>query len=266
MYPVMSFNVLRSFPAIALSVCAALLSGGAICSAGDAYTLENYATVDYSGRAAGLASSTVWSILGPIDEQGLRLKLDGFAGVYGESNASVISSAFMAANMKTLTDLMAGYQLHWDSLWIKLYAGAALQRQTRLFSRYGVVVSTQEYGATAAVETFWRGPGRLWGSMNLSWLQFDDTFSLYERAAYEVVRAGEGLNVSIGAETGTISKSANAYRLGRRLDVQERFVKGGALIDLRYFSHDLTLSGGMEEASSEGVWRPYATLSYGQKF
>jgi hypothetical protein len=258
--------VLRLFHAIALGVCAALLSGGASCLAGEDPRLETYATVDYSGRAAGLASSTIWSVLGSIDGQGPRLKLDGFAGLYGESNASVISSAFMAANMKALTDVMAGYQLHWEGFWIKLYAGAALQRQTRLFWRYGAIVATEEYGATAAIETYWQGPGRLWGSLNLSWLQFDDTASLYERAAYEIVGAGEGLKVSVGAETGTILKSANAYRLGRRLDVQESFVKGGALLNLRYFSHDLTLSGGLGEASSEGVWRPYATLSYGKKF
>jgi hypothetical protein len=60
--------------------------------------------------------------------------------------------------------------------------------------------------------------------------------------------------------------NANSYSEGKRLDLYNEYVREGALLNLRFWSNDLTLSGGMAKASDEGVWRPYATLSYGKKF
>ncbi len=37
-------------------------------------------------------------------------------------------------------------------------------------------------------------------------------------------------------------------------------------MDLRYGSHDLTLSGGLAQASDEAKWRPYASIRYGKQF
>jgi hypothetical protein len=238
----------------------------ASCFAADAPRFESYVTVDYSGRAAGLASTTVWSVFAPLDEPGFRLKLDGFGSIYGETNASVFSNVFMAADLKMLTDVMAGYQIQWDRFWIKIYGGGAFQGRTRIFWEYGRAVPMQVFGAAAAIESYWRGRGRYWASADISWLQIDNTACFYERVGYEAIRMEEGLIVSGGTEIGAILKRANVYRLGRRLDDMESFVKGGALLNLRYFSHELTLSGGLERASEETGWRPYATLSYGKKF
>ncbi len=228
--------MLRRFLANALAACAALIPGGASCRAGEAYTFETYATVDYSGTAAAIASSTVWSFLGPIEEPGFRLKVDSFTGIYGQSNASLFSSAFMAADLNMLADVMAGYQFHWDRFWIKAYAGGAYQAQTQIFWSIGQMVPLKEFAAAAAIETYWQGPGRLWASMNVSWLEFDNTVSFYDRVAYEAVRDYEGLKVSVGAELGAIFKSADLYSVGRRLDDEESFVKGGPLLNLRYYS------------------------------
>ena len=114
-------------------VCAAFVAPCFPCLAGDVQHFETYLTADYSGNAAALASSTVWSVFGPIDQRGFRLKVDGFASVNGENNANVFSSAFMAAGLETLGDVMVGYQLAWKDIWIKLYAGAAYQAQTQIF-------------------------------------------------------------------------------------------------------------------------------------
>ncbi len=213
-----------------------------------------------------MASSTVWSSFAPVDQPGFRLKLDGFTSIYGASNASVFSGAFMASDLETLADLMAGYQVQWGQLWIKLYGGAAYQGQTRIFWQVGQTVPLQNYGAAAGIETYWRGDGRFWASANVSWLQIDETVSLYERAAYEFAEVIEGLSVSCGAEIGATLKNADIYRTGTQLADEEGFVKGGALLNLRYGSHDLTLSGGMQKASDDGPWSLYATLSYGKKF
>jgi hypothetical protein len=261
----MSLVVLRPVCSKFAGVCATIIAGVVSCQAADGPRLESYVTADYSGRSASLASSMVWSVFGPLEAPGFRLKLDSLGSVYGESDAAVFSSAFMAADLKMLADVMAGYQFEWDRFWIKLYAGAALQRQTRVVWQYGFVFPSQEYGATAAIESFWR-EDRLWISTDVSWLQIDNTTSFLERVAYEAIRIEEGFTVSGGAEMGAVLKRANNYRLGKRLDDMESFVKGGALIEIEYFSHELTLSAGLEKASDEAEWRPYATFSYGKKF
>jgi hypothetical protein len=258
--------VLRRLCLKVAGVCAALLAVAPICYAADGPRFESYITADYSGRAGGLASSTVWSAFGPLDQPGFRLKLDGFSSAYGDTNASMFSNAFMAADLNALADIMAGYQVQWDRLWIKFYGGAAYQRSTRIFWRYGRITPLEDYGAAAAVESFWRGAGRFWASADVSWLQIDNAACFYERVGYEAIRMEEGLIVSGGTEIGAILKRANEYRVGRRFDDTERFVKGGALLNIRYFSHELTVSAGLEKAGDEAEWRPYATLSYGRKF
>ncbi len=144
-------------------VCVAVAAGYLPCAADDLPRFETYVTADYSDRAAALASSTVWSFLGPIEQPGFRLKVDGFANISGETNASVFSSAFMASDVKTDGDVMAGYQFNRDNIWIKLYAGAAYQSQAQIFWQVGQTVQQQAFGATAAIETFWRGSGRILG-------------------------------------------------------------------------------------------------------
>ena len=247
-------------------VCAWIVAAFLPCLADDVQHFETYVTADYSGRAAALASSTVWSVFDPIDQPGIRLKVDGFASVYGETNANVFSSAFMAADLKTLGDVMVGYQLNWKDIWIKIYAGAAYQAQTQAFWDVWQMTQQQSYGTTAAVETYWKGSSGFWISANLSWLQFDNTTSFYDRIAYQILHDIEGLDLSVGAETGAMVRNADIYKDGRRLDIYNEYVREGALINFRYGSHDLTLSGGFARASDENAWRPYATISYGKKF
>jgi hypothetical protein len=258
--------VLRRLFGRSAIVCAAAAAACSPCLAEDVLRFETYVTADYSTRSAALASSTVWSLFGPIDQPGFRLKVDGFACVNGENNANVFSSAFMASDLKALGDVMAGYQLKWENIWVKLYAGAAYQSQALAFWQAGQLVQQKSYGATAAVETFWQGSGRLWASGNLSWLQFDNTGAFYGRIAYEIMQDSDGLTLSTGAETGAMIKNADIYKEGRRLDLYNEYVREGALINFRYGRNDLTLSGGFAKASDESAWRPYATLSYGRKF
>jgi len=234
--------------------------------ADDVQRFETYVTADTSTRAAALATSTVWSLFSSIDQPGIRLKIDGFASVFGETNANVFSSAFMAADLKALGDVMAGYQLHWEQIYVKVYAGAAYQAQTQAFWQAEQLIQQRSYGATAAVETFWQGSSGIWASGNLSWLQFDNTGAFYGRVAHKVLQESEGLNLSIGAETGAMIKNADIYKDGKRLDLYNEYVREGALFNLRYGSNELTVSGGFAKASDEGAWRPYATISYGKKF
>ncbi len=227
---------------------------------------ETYVGADYDGRAAGLTSSSVWSVFGPVNQPGFRLKLDGLADVYGNTDAAVFSSSFAAADLKGVGDVMAGYQFNYGPAWIKLYAGAAYQVQARSFWEAGQIVQQQSWGAAAAIESYWRLSDRVWASANISWLQPDNAASLYSRVAYEIYRSDGGLKLSSGAEASVSVNNADDFKEGSALDIYDNYVRGGALINLRYGANDLTLSGGMAQASGDSVLRPYATVSYGRQF
>lgn len=246
--------------------CAAITAAYSCSLADDGQRFETYVTADYGERSAALASSTVWSCFGPLDQSGFRLKVDGFASLYGASNATLFSSAFMAADLTGVGDVMAGYQTKWDNVWIKFYAGATYQAQDLIFWQEARMVQQKAFGAIAAIETYWQSSSRFWASANVSWLQFDNTSSVYDRVAYEILRDWEGLKLSVGMEASAMIRNANTYSDGRRLDLYNEYVREGALLNLRYGSHDLTLSGGLSKASDERSSRPYATLSYGKKF
>jgi hypothetical protein len=258
--------VLRLLYLRSACILVALLAGFP-CFAVDGPRFETYLSGEYSVRAVGVATATVWSPFGSVEEPGLRLKLGSQANFYGDGQASAFSSAFMAADFKTLAGLMAGYQAHFDQIWVKVYGGAARQAQSRLYWQIGRTVQERGYGAAIAIEGFWRGKDGLMLSGDASWLQFDNTISFYQRAAYEVARVDDSkLAVSTGLELGAVLQDANIYSAGRRLDGEDGFVKAGAVLNIRYRSHELTLSGGGGKGSDEGSWRPYATLSYGKKF
>ena len=253
-------------------VAAALwLSGTAVACRGEeaapaAPSLEAYAGFDYGGRSASLTTSAVWSPFVPVDQPGLRFKLDGLANIYGGTNASVFSNGFTAAGLKSFGDIMCGIQLNYGPVWLKLYGGAGYEVEAMLFSQAGRAVQRQAWGGAAAAEFYWRIGDRVWTSGAASWLQPDGTVSLYSRAAYEFYRDGADLRVSAGSETGFAAGNANEFSLGRALNRYNGFSRGGALINLRYGAHDITLSGGMARASDERAWSPYATVSYGKQF
>ena len=253
------------FSALAFAV-AAVPPCAAESSSDAAPRFETYVGGDYDGRAAALTSSTVWSPFSPVAGEGFRIKLDGLASTYGDTNASVFSSNFLAADLKALGDAMAGYQIHYGPLWLKLYAGAAYQAQTRAFWEAGQIIQQNAWGAAAAIESFWRVSDRIWTSANVSWLQFDNTVSLYSRGAYEFYRGAGGLRISAGAEAGVTASNDGLFKEGRALDLYNNYVRTGPLLNLRYGLNDFSLSGGLSQASDETALRPYASIRYGRQF
>ncbi len=261
-----SVGVMRGIFQTSLALAAA--AAGPCCaedSASSGPRFETYIGADYDGRAASLVSNTVWSVFGPITQPGFRLKLDGLADVYGNSNAAVFSSSFMAADLKSVSDIMTGYQFHWGAAWIKLYAGAAFQVQTRVLSSVGDITNEQNWGAAAAFQSYWRVSDRVWACMNASWLQPDNATSLYSRAAYEIYRSDGGFKISAGVEASLSINDANNFADGKALYLYDNYVRGGTLLNLRYGANDLSLSGGMSDASGDAA-RPYAAISYGRQF
>src|SRR5262249_18007376 len=103
----------------ALALAAACVPPCLADSTSDAASrFEIYVGGDYDGRAAALTSSTVWSPFSPVAGEGFRIKLDGLASADGDTNASVLSSNFLATDLKVLGDVMAGYQFNFGQLWL----------------------------------------------------------------------------------------------------------------------------------------------------
>ncbi len=227
---------------------------------------ETYVGADYDGRAASLTSSTVWSPFDPITQTGFRIKLDGLASLYGDTNATVLSGNFLAADIKGLGDIMAGYQFNRGPLWLKIYAGLSYQTQMRLFWEAGRTVQQTDWGGAAAIEAYYRFNDRLWASANLSWLQPDNATSFYVRAAYEIYRGESGVIVSAGAETAFAISNADTFKEGEALNIYNNYSRAGGLLNVRYGRNDFSVSGGLSQASDETAWRPYATIRYGRQF
>jgi len=256
-------------PLLAALAVAAAPSFAADSSQGPRF--ESYVTADYAGRSAAFVNSTVWSLFGPIDREGFRLKLDGLVGVSGETNAGVFSNDFFAQRLGSGGGFAAGYQANRGPLWVKAYVGVAYGTRAERRSDDGHVAwdadqleQNMAFGATAAVDAWWRVAERVWLSANASYSQVNNTASLYGRAAYEIHRTDE-LRVSLGAE-GAFSSYSETYRLGDSSGKNESYSKAGALLNVQYGSNDISLSVGGASASEEQDYRAYATLSFGRKF
>jgi hypothetical protein len=263
----LGFNVMRGF--IRLSVAFFCVAGAGTSPSRSENAaeprLETYIGADYGGRAAALTTSTVWSMFGSINQPGFRIKLDGLASLYGDTNTSVFTGNFTAADLKALGDLMAGYQFNVKNFWIKLYAGAAYEAQARLFWNQGEIVQQKAWGGAAAVQSFWRS-GSLWSTANLTWVQPHNTLSYYSSLAYEFYRSNGGLKLSVGLETGASIENTDTFKEGKALNLANEYARGGALFNLGYGRNDFTVSGGLSEVGNETAWRPYATIRYGRQF
>jgi hypothetical protein len=227
---------------------------------------EVYSGAAYDVRGTDLYGDAVWSFGAPVTEPGFRLRAGLLTSIYGSTDSGVFTRGFQPADLGTLYDLMAGYQLNRGDVWVKFYAGAAYQSQMRLFETVGQLTQEQGWGAKAAIETWWNINRRLWTSADVSWLQLNNETSIYYRLGYEILRLDSGLKFSAGTEASADFADAAHFKEGRHLGDEASFIRSGALLNFQYGKHDLTLTGGLAQSSEDAKWGPYATLNYGRKF
>ena len=244
---------------------------------------EAYMGADSDGRTANVTTSLVWGAFGPVTQTGFRLKLDGLGDI-DSTDAHLITAKLMGAELKSVSDLMAGYQFNYGQARIKLYAGAAYEVQTGIVPiryNYGysdTIIQQKEFGAALAFQSYWPVSDRVWTSLSVTWLQPDSSISIYSRGAYGIYRTNGGLAISAGAEASFSSAGAgipynqHTCHNGEGFECYDRYGRAGALLNLRYGSNDLTLSGGMSQAfgrAGDGPYSstsPYASISYGRQF
>jgi hypothetical protein len=123
----------------------------------------------------------------------------------------------------------------------------------------------QQWGAKATLDAWYRVNSRVWVSASANYLQIGKNASLYSKGAYEVWK-GERLVVALGGEASAGLGEQRFFDAGRRLNAFGDYYRGGGLVNIRYGSHDVSLSGGMSGNSDESRLWPYVTLNYGRKF
>jgi hypothetical protein len=227
---------------------------------------ESYMGMDYNGRSADLYSSLVWGVFGPVTERGFLLKFDGITDMYGETDAPLLSKGFMLTDLKAVSSLMAGYQLNQGLAWVKLYAGAAYVSQERIYYYAGSAMQKKDWGAALAFQSYWPLVDRLSASLNVTWLQPDGSTWIYTRTLYEFYRTSWGLQLSAGAEADLTLSGETCFREGQGYEEYKEYIRGGALLNLRYGANELSLSGGVMQAGGESEKYPYASIGYGRKF
>jgi len=228
---------------------------------------EVYMGADSDGRTANVTTSLVWGAFGPVTQTGFRLKLDGLGDI-DSTDAHLITAKLMGAELKSVSDLMAGYQFEYGPAWIKLYAGAAYGEQAAIGTTFNGIyhVETPQrkaWGAAAAFQSYWPMSDRVWASLNVTWLQPNSLTSIYSRGAYDIYRTEGGLRISAGAETSFSLTGEPTIKQGWAF---EKYVQAGALLNLRYGRNDLSLSGGLSQPGGEAGSHLYAGISYGRQF
>jgi hypothetical protein len=227
---------------------------------------ETFMGADYNGRSADLTSTLVWGVFGPVTERGLLLKFDSIADLYGETQATLFSRGFMLTDLKSLNDLMVGYQINQGLAWVKFYAGAAYVSQERIYYYAGATMQQTEWGAALAFQSYWPMSDRLSASLNVTWLQPDGSAWIYSNTLYEIYSTSWGLKISAGAEANLSLAGEMCFREGQAYEEYKEYLRGGALLNLRYGDNELSLSGGVLHASDETVEHPYASINFGRKF
>lgn len=260
-------SVLRSVVAVLLvqaGNCTAPLAGFCDGLWGPGPHFEVYTGGDYAVNAADLTTTAIWSPFSPVTEPCIRLKLDGLASLFGAGSTSIGSGAFLPQGMNALADAMVGYQFDLQSVRFKAYAGGAYQQQVLIFTDIGATAQRASWSAAAALDSWWRPTERIWNATDF--FVSAKMANVYTKVGYELHRADNGLVVSFGGEAAITAADANVYKEGRDLGLFNDYLRAGGLVCLRFGTHELTLSGGLSEASNEIGWRPYATISYGKKF
>lgn len=230
---------------------------------------ESYGGGDYNVYGVALYSNTVWSVDGAITDPGFRLRLSSLTHAYGRSGGSVFSGAFAPSSAKTAIDVMGGYAFGQGDVWFKVFAGvSAVTEVNRVKTGNGwkpfEIYGNEVYSAKLSLESWWRINHRLWASADLNWTGQGNDTAFYSRIGYDVIRFQSGLTLSLGAEVGGVTSALKDH--GNQKYSSSDSAKGGGLFQVRYGYHDFTFSAGLSENHGEGEVRPYAALSYGQKF
>ncbi len=231
-----------------------------------AFHYETYTGIDVMSRDLGSGSATTWAPFSPVTGEGFRLRASAYSSVYGEAASDIFAGRYTAKNARTYADVMAGYALNYGSVWAKVYLGAAYQGDTRLYREVSTLRAKADFGAKAAVETWWNLGDRSWAGMNVSYVEIDKTASLYSKLGYDFIRFKNGLTVAFGAEVGATQTRSVRHSAGRTSDEPDDLIRGGGLLALRYGRHDLNVSFGAAREDRMGDISPYAALSYGRKF
>lgn len=192
---------------------------------------ETWGGAELLANSWSVYTGSTFALGGDIEADGWRLRTTGGYGQYtykkrthgldGPANVKF-------TGRKTFTDLLGGYQTHWDRLTLRAFAGLASEQDfidPRDVERSDNAFT---YGGKLALEAWLAVSDDLWVSGDASWTSARDTYKLGMRTGLRVVD-----NLGIGLEA--------------RFDRDETFEAGraGAFATLQYGDAGLTVAAGM---------------------
>lgn len=239
--------------ALAIAIFVAMLAASAPAFSAEPATAPRAAAVEsWVGAEAtrdvwSIYSGLVWSPLGGIREDGVRLRLSSGYGQY-RYDTSLRGTSFRVNGRSSFGDLMAGYYLGLGDLTLKVYAGANIDQQILLPYDPGNPASGLVYGAKGALEAWLNLSPQAWAALDVNGGKAFSSYYSRARIGYRIQPA-----LSLGVEGGAFGNVASDN--GRA---------GGFL---RYEQPDMevSLSGGVTGDIARPS-TPYISLVYLSRF
>lgn len=182
------------------------LSAVAAARAEDAAAKFETWTGAESYRAAwSLYTGTTWAPLGPLQDDGLRLRV-----IAGQSSFAYRTDTGRARGLAPFAEALAGYHVKWDATTVKAFAGA--WGYTDILSRADVpnAWSHARFGPKLVAETWTDLPAGFWLATDANWTSLRNAYWTRLRLAARVVPA-----LSAGMETGLAgTQGSQAARVG----------------------------------------------------
>jgi hypothetical protein len=208
---------------------------------------ETSVGADLSANTVTVFSGATFAPFGSIQDDGMRLRVQGGYGHYRYDATRAVAGAPLLVHfkgIKSLGEVMAGYQLGLGPLTVKAFAGAELEANTIAPADAANPVSGVAAGAKLALETWLNIGDRTFAQLDGGWGSAEGTYSVRLRLGYRALPA-----LSFGPELGALGN--RAYD-GRRLAGFARY---------EWATGEVSVSGGVTGSYAK-TNDPYGTVSW----
>lgn len=221
------------------AVChaAALVFGASLVDAADAPNpvaipaQETWSGVEVTPHSGAIYAGYLYALGGDVTAEGLRFRLGSGYWAYRDKSTRWIGGAVVPVTLKgtsTFADVMIGYQVRYEALTMKLYAGAVLESQQWKPDDVNADLQGSWAGAKVALETWLNLSPNAFAQLDTSWSSAHDAFNARLRLGYAVIPA-----LSIGPEVGY---GGDRYARGARYGLFARYA---------WSKGEASLSGGL---------------------
>jgi Cellulose biosynthesis protein BcsS len=192
---------------------------------------ETWAGGEMLANSWSVYTGSTVALTGDIEDVGWRLRSTGGYGQY--SYRKLVRGLngpehVKYTGRKTFSDVLLGYQFHWNKLTLKAFAGASSEQHIIDPRDPDNPVANFTYGAKAALEAWLSISDKHWIAGDFSFSSTFNTYKLGLRTGYKLLE-----KLDVGIETRL--EGNDAYQAGR----------AGGFATFRFDEAGVTLSGGV---------------------